>query len=704
MKFLLNFAAWVLTLLCFICFPGTSLVLSAVTPQDKTEIADFSAVEPVTLMADGIESLVQVQEMLLARIPAVGVNGDSGEVPVSRWKLDEDSTARFEAREAGSYLFTAVLGESAEYETDGILLPLPTVTVMVLPVVKPVQSIYFFDAAEDVVLACGSAEAAEYATLAGAQAALLKKHSEVYVNGGEFSVQIGAWMLAEGTVWDSTQAGKFVFYGELAEPDAYSVESDGWAKLCVRFTKTEKAKIDSFGNFSALSISSANPYGYRTEAEAVKTLTSLYTSVKVNGTNDIVPVLGWSRTGTSAYSTDEGESYTFTAKLGQSEKYDTENLSCALPTLRLTFCAPDSYVSVQLTDENDEPVKMAIVGLYNDEVFHYAFTYFTGKCVFYNVPSGTYTMAMVHGEKECSRTVTVRSGYSSLLTWKISSGEVSYAGGDTEPAETTSAQSKTAAKTAATTTEPSELELLAQRLLNALASGNPSSVTLFSFEKEDMRFSLYPGEMTAQQRASVQSMTVKELAEEIKKAIDALVRMKFSGSTVKARNAVLKASADTDTLILPVHFSRHAQFAFPITVSVDTGEDLGFEKGNCYLYYYNADSGVLEDSGTASSNGKGGFTFTLSHCSDYFLLNIPVGKTTASVQAPMSAGGSAEASLVISQKLAANKTTRKPEPVILRIGERRQDDFPYGSLVPAGGFVLALVLGMILRRRYSMKE
>ena len=63
-----------------------------------------------------------------------------------------------------------------------------------------------------------------------------------------------------------------------------------------------------------------------------------------HGTNDIVPVLGWSRTGTSAYSTDEGESYTFTAKLGQSEKYDTENLSCALPTLRLAVCAPDSYV------------------------------------------------------------------------------------------------------------------------------------------------------------------------------------------------------------------------------------------------------------------------------------------------------------------------------------------------------------------------
>ena len=79
-----------------------------------------------------------------------------------------------------------------------------------------------------------------------------------------------------------------------------------------------------------------------------------------------------------------------------------------------------------------------------------------------------------------------------------------------------------------------------------------------------------------------------------------------------------KTRAPADTKILPINFTAHVEFAFPVEVSIQLDKDK-YPAGTYRLYYYNPVTKQVEDCGDVMVDANGLATFTISHCSDYFI-------------------------------------------------------------------------------------
>lgn len=77
-------------------------------------------------------------------------------------------------------------------------------------------------------------------------------------------------------------------------------------------------------------------------------------------------------------------------------------------------------------------------------------------------------------------------------------------------------------------------------------------------------------------------------------------------------------SQNNDTKVMAINFSKHAEFKLPVNVTIIVDKDT-FPTGTYKLYFYNEETGLFEDCGDVVVDKDGKATFTLTHCSDYFI-------------------------------------------------------------------------------------
>ena len=135
---------------------------------------------------------------------------------------------------------------------------------------------------------------------------------------------------------------------------------------------------------------------------------------------------------------------------------------------------------------------------------------------------------------------------------------------------------------------------------------------------------------TDKQKAALKNMTEAQINAEIKKAADAISTVNTTGLTAEAKAKIerIKKALPVDTKILPINFTVHAEFAFPVEVSIQL-DKYKYPAGIYRLYYYNPVTKLVEDCGEVMVDANGLATFTISHCSDYFISSATIDLTVA---------------------------------------------------------------------------
>lgn len=139
-------------------------------------------------------------------------------------------------------------------------------------------------------------------------------------------------------------------------------------------------------------------------------------------------------------------------------------------------------------------------------------------------------------------------------------------------------------------------------------------------EFKEIKAEIVIADATDKQKEALKNMTDEQIQAEIKKATDAISTVNTTGLTAeaKAKIAEIQKSLPAGTKIMPINFTVHADFAFPVEVSI-TVDKASYPAGTYYLYYYNESTGKVEDCGIVTVDANGTATFTISHCSDYFI-------------------------------------------------------------------------------------
>jgi LPXTG-motif cell wall-anchored protein len=137
---------------------------------------------------------------------------------------------------------------------------------------------------------------------------------------------------------------------------------------------------------------------------------------------------------------------------------------------------------------------------------------------------------------------------------------------------------------------------------------------------------------TDKQKEALKSMTAEQIQTEIKKAADAISTVNTTKISEKAKEKIeaVKKTLPADAKIMPINFTVHATFAFPVEVTIPV-DKADYPDGAYYLYYYNEETGKLEDCGEATVDASGIATFTISHCSDYFISSKTVDLSATAV-------------------------------------------------------------------------
>jgi len=139
--------------------------------------------------------------------------------------------------------------------------------------------------------------------------------------------------------------------------------------------------------------------------------------------------------------------------------------------------------------------------------------------------------------------------------------------------------------------------------------------------------------LTDAQKSALNNMTVEQIEAEIKKITDAISTVNTTKITEKAKAKIddVKKSLPADAKIMPINFTAHAEFAFPVEVSIPVDKTV-YPAGIYYLYYYNEETGKVENCGTVIVDVNGIAIFTISHCSDYFISSKTVDLKTANAE------------------------------------------------------------------------
>ena len=188
---------------------------------------------------------------------------------------------------------------------------------------------------------------------------------------------------------------------------------------------------------------------------------------------------------------------------------------------------------------------------------------------------------------------------------------------------TTTTIPATTTTTPATTTVPETKLKTAEVIKAELKKVSPELVKIASMSNNEFKTieaEVVLSKLTDAQKSALNNMTVEQLEAEIKKTTDAIstVNMTKISDKAKAKITEVQKSLPVDAKIMPINFTAHAEFAFPVEVSISVDKTT-YPSGTYYLYYYNEETGKVEDCGTVIVDANGVATFTISHCSDYFI-------------------------------------------------------------------------------------
>jgi len=126
---------------------------------------------------------------------------------------------------------------------------------------------------------------------------------------------------------------------------------------------------------------------------------------------------------------------------------------------------------------------------------------------------------------------------------------------------------------------------------------------------------------TNTQKEALKNMTAEQIQAEIKKAADAISTVNTTKISDKAKEKIIsemRKPTSYEAKFMPINFTAHATFAFPVQVTIPV-DKADYPAGTYHLYYYNEETGKLEDCGEVTVDANGVATFTISHCSDYFI-------------------------------------------------------------------------------------
>ena len=169
------------------------------------------------------------------------------------------------------------------------------------------------------------------------------------------------------------------------------------------------------------------------------------------------------------------------------------------------------------------------------------------------------------------------------------------------------------------TPEPTIPQQIKEKLDNTSAKPIEIAKTSNS-EFKEIKAEAVLSKATDAQKEALKNMTEEQINAEIKKAADAIATVNTTKISEKAKKKIeeVKKSLSADAKIMPINFTVHAEFAFPVEVSISVDKS-AYPAGTYYLYYYNEETGKVEDCGEVTVDANGVATFTISHCSDYFI-------------------------------------------------------------------------------------
>jgi len=148
--------------------------------------------------------------------------------------------------------------------------------------------------------------------------------------------------------------------------------------------------------------------------------------------------------------------------------------------------------------------------------------------------------------------------------------------------------------TTTTTTTP---QTIPQIIKGNLADTSPKQVEIAKTsnnEFKEIKAEIILLKTTDKQKEALKNMTEDEIQAEIKKATDAISTVNTTGITAKAKEKIaeVQKSLPADAKIMPINFTAHATFAFPVEVSIPVDKTT-YPAGTYYLYYYNKKQGKL---------------------------------------------------------------------------------------------------------------
>lgn len=172
-----------------------------------------------------------------------------------------------------------------------------------------------------------------------------------------------------------------------------------------------------------------------------------------------------------------------------------------------------------------------------------------------------------------------------------------------------------------------------QKITDSLNEANPSPIELMSKSNSDfssIKANVDFSKLTDTQKTALKNMTEAEIEAELKTITDAISTINTEKLSEKAKDKIekVKNTLPSDAKIMPINFTAHAEFAFPVDVTVQVDKTT-YPAGTYYLYYYNEETDKVEDCGTVTVDANGVATFTISHCSDYFMSSKTVDIATA---------------------------------------------------------------------------
>ena len=163
----------------------------------------------------------------------------------------------------------------------------------------------------------------------------------------------------------------------------------------------------------------------------------------------------------------------------------------------------------------------------------------------------------------------------------------------------------------------------AEQIKDIIDTTNPAPLEIAktsNSEFKNIKADAVLSKATDAQKEALKNMTTEQIQAEIKKATDAISTVNTTKISAKAKEKLeeIKKTLPTDAKIMPINFTEHATFAFPVQVTIPV-DKATYPAGTYHLYYYNEETDKLEDCGTVTVDANGMATFTISHCSDYFI-------------------------------------------------------------------------------------